>query len=141
MPAKEISLYEQIRTNAVETDSSNLFYDWFCSDAAIPRKAKSLMSKVKQIAFSSKFNINETYVFFKNNCPMSGPLYDDFRICDLESGNVLFTVAPKATFYNGECTVFGRENDFETPLYQGTVKGMIAWFNEDHPAITLPNEE
>jgi hypothetical protein len=63
------------------------FYDWFC---------KSLMSKVIKLVESGKVNINaaEAYVFFKNNCPMSGSLYDSFSICN-EDGVILWAT-PKS---------------------------------------------
>ena len=65
-------------------------------------------------------DLDSTYVFFKNNCPFDGPLYDDFRICDIESGNVLYTVTPKSG-HTGKAELWGRENDFEEPLKTGKV--------------------
>lgn len=130
MPS-EISLYEQIRTNAVDTDRCHLFYDWFCSDGSLKRRATTLMKHVRDIALSPKFDINKTYVFFKNNCPMwVNSTYDDFRICDLETGDVLYTVQPAFPKDRNtkECQVHGRENGFEEPLYVGDVRGMKEWF-------------
>ena len=129
MPKKEISLFEQIRTNAHLSDNCSLFYDWFCKDTSLPRKAKTLMGMVRKIAFSQKFDATKTYVFFKNNCPMMGSLYDDFRICELETGDVLYTVSPRNAFEKGKCTVYGRENDFDEPLIIGTAKEVVDWFN------------
>ncbi|MBR5172851.1 MAG: hypothetical protein IKW14_05585 [Phascolarctobacterium sp.] len=34
----------------------SLWYDWFCSDKSLERRGKSLFSKVKAIAKSTKFD-------------------------------------------------------------------------------------
>ena len=123
--------------NAGKYDSSDSqtqidtgWYDWFCKDKSLRNKTYSLASKVKRIAKSPKVNIDTMYVFFKNNCPMDGTLYDDFRICDLETGDVIFTVVPKSghTSKKGATEIWGRENDFDGPLYEGDWKGALKWF-------------
>ena len=50
---------------------------------------------------------------------MSGPLYDDFRICDVETGDVIWTVTPKCG-HSGKAEVWGRQNDFKGPIAVGT---------------------
>jgi hypothetical protein len=67
--------------------------------------------------FVKKLDIDQDkhYVFFKNNCPMRGPLRDDFRICDRETGDVLFTVTPTT----GRVEVWGSENHFSEALFEG----------------------
>lgn len=107
----------------------NLWYDWFCRDSSLKNKGEKLLQKVKQIAESKKFDKDNCYVFFKNNCPCSGPLYDDFRICDLETGDVIYTVSPKDSHYEGKATVFGAENDFDEPLVCGSWTEVKKWFN------------
>ena len=74
----------------------------------------------KRFVKSVDVDLDSTYVFFKNNCPLGGPLYDDFRICDVESGNVLYTVTPKCG-HTGEAELWGRENEFDGPLKTGKV--------------------
>lgn len=90
------------------------FYDWFCSDRVLEKKARSLYAKVKKfLKKHPEIDTERVYVFFKNNCPCDGPLYDDFRICD-EDG-VIYTVTPKCG-HSGLTEVWGRENDFKGPL-------------------------
>jgi hypothetical protein len=48
---------------------------------------------------------------------MNGPLYDDFRICDLEEGNVVYNVTLKSG-HSGKAEVYSRENGFNKPVYQ-----------------------
>lgn len=73
------------------------FYDWFCKDSSLEAKGKSLMNKVIKLIGSGRVNINtaETYVFFNNNCPFNGSLYDSFSIVDKE-GDVILWATPKS---------------------------------------------
>ena len=58
---------------------------------------------------------------------MVGSLYDDFRICDIETGNVVFTVTPYRIIrgrnrWDAVVTVselWGRSNGFKQPLKEG----------------------
>ena len=82
------------------------FFDWFCKDASLERKANKLFPQVKKfIAANPDIDILSTYVFFKNNCPACGPLYDDFRICN--ENEVLFTVIPKCS-HSGKAEIWGK---------------------------------
>lgn len=107
-----------------------LWYDWFCRDSALENKGVALLKKLKAISKSNKFDNDKTYVFFKNNCPCNGHLYDDFRICDIESGDVIYTVVPKSGHKSddGMGFVWGRENEFKEPLFTGTWKEIKEWF-------------
>ena len=97
------------------TDCFN-FYDWFCKDSSLERKSWNLMKKVKTfLKHNPDIDLLTHYVFFKNNCPMRGPLYDDFRICNIETGDVVYTVIPKCG-HSGLAEMWGRENGFEGPI-------------------------
>jgi hypothetical protein len=90
------------------------FYDWFCRDSSLEAKGKSLMNKVIKLVESGKVNINsaESYVFFKNNCPLRGPLYDSFAICN-KDGDVILWATPKS----------GHTGKAEINFFQGDRKG------------------
>lgn len=106
------------------------WYDWFCKDSSLANKTKTLGNKLKQIAGSKKIDIENQYVWFKNNCPMSGPLYDDFRIADIESGNTVYTIIPKSGHTN-KAEVWGQENNFKEPIVSGTWKDVLKFFNDE----------
>lgn len=108
--------------------SKYLFFDWFCQERSLDRKARKLLPKVRAIESCGRFDPTKTYVVFKNNLRMDGATYDDFRICDLESHDVIFTVVPKSP--DDKCTeVYGRDNGFEKPLFSGDWEQAVAWFN------------
>ena len=112
---KKVSLAEQLNAFASgriidsEGDQNTCFnfYDWFCKDSALERKANILFPKVKKFIESTRVDILDTYVFFKNNCPVNGPLYDDFRICN--ENEVLFTVIPKCG-HSGKAEIWGKND-------------------------------
>ena len=82
------------------------FYDWFCKDSSLKRKAHALFPRVKRfLKEHPEIDTQSTYVFFKNNCPVNGPLYDDFRICN-ENG-VIYTVTHKCG-HSGQAEIWGR---------------------------------
>lgn len=103
------------------------WYDWFCKDTSLVGKTRSLGKKVLSLMKSPKIDTENSYVFFKNNCPVSGPLYDDFRICNMKTGNVIYTVTPKSG-HTGLAEVYGFENDFQEPLTEGTWKDVKIFF-------------
>jgi hypothetical protein len=107
------------------------FYDWFCNTSSLERRAKSLLNKFKKIKDSKKINKETMYIWFKNNCPCVGKLYDDFRISDLVSGDVIFTVTPSSGHESnyGEAELWGRENEFKGPIVSGTYQDVVNWFN------------
>lgn len=110
------------------------WYDWFCRDTALAAKTAKLGKLVKTIAASPRFKADECYVFFKNNCPLVGSLYDDFRICDIKTGDVIFTVIPKE-HRSGKCEVWGRGNDFDGPMFTANKwSEVVEWFAEDPKA-------
>jgi hypothetical protein len=114
----------------VHTQINAGWYDWFCRDSALANKTRKLARMVKRVAKSAKVNGDSMYVFFKNNCPVNGSLYDDFRICDVESGDVIWTVIPRSGHKcdDGQAELWGRENHFNGPILVGTMKDIYHYF-------------
>lgn len=109
------------------------WFDWFCRDSALARKTQSLGKKVLSIMDSLKIDKDTNYVFFKNNCPCVGPFYDQFSICDIKSGDVLFCVQRLEKGSHGaekaRWEVFGANNGFQAPVMHGTWNEVKKWFN------------
>lgn len=136
----EITIREFIdRFNAGEFDDYDVktqidagWYDWFCKDKSLRNKTKLMGNIIKQIKSGGKVDLDKTYVFFKNNCPCGYSLYDDFRICDIETGNVLINVNINA-YDHKRFAIFGRfpEGEFwDMPYVEfGTSKELVAWLN------------
>lgn len=121
----------EFKNPSVEVQISAGWYDWFCRETSLARKTQNLGRKLKQIINSPKLNPKRQYVFFKNNCPLSGNLYDDFRICDIISGDVIFTITPSSGHKSaqGRGDVWGKENNFKEPLITGSWAEIKKWFN------------
>lgn len=106
------------------------WYDWFCRDTSLAAKTQKLGKKAIQLMKSDKIDIQKNYVWFKNNCPCWGNLYDDLRIADIETGDVIYTIIPANghKFTKGKAEVWGRENNFAQPLVSGSWKDVKAFF-------------
>lgn len=137
MKRDDISIYEFLKLNLEQQNEA--WYDWFCSREALPNKTKQLVAKLKQVALSKKIDINNQYVFFKNNCPCDGSLYDDFRICDIKTGDVIYTITPQVGYNSykkevkegkrkGLSEVYGKKNDFKEALVEGIWKDVLNFF-------------
>lgn len=109
------------------------WYDWFCNDSALVNKTKKLGAKVCKIANSKRFNKETSYVFFKNNCPCVGALYDQFSICDIESGDVLFCAQHLEKGSHGcdkaHWELYDADISFEKPVVNGTWREVEKYFN------------
>jgi len=95
-----------------------VFYDWFCRDSSLKNKSIELFKQVKLFVKMKDVDLDSTYVFFKNNCPVGGPLYDDFRIVDIKEGTVQFTVTAKSG-HTGQAEIYSRENGYACPIKTG----------------------
>lgn len=118
------SVLNRVEATYSDAELTDMFYDWFCKESSLPNKGRKLLRRLRQITPSPRFDGNENYVFFKNNCPMNGSLYDDFRICDIKTGDVVYCVTPAEGYKRtkGEACVWGKvpyTNDFDE-LVRGT---------------------
>lgn len=128
---KKLTITETLKQwKSGELDINVLWYDWFCKETSLENKGKTLLQWLNAISGSKKFDNDKTYVFFKNNCPCDGSLFDDFRICDIKTGDVIYCVVPKSGYNSnyGKAEVWGRENKFDDPIIEGTWKEVKDWF-------------
>ena len=110
------------------------WYDWFCKDSSLANKTKKMGNIIKQVKRGGKVDIENWYVWFKNNCPLNGPLYDDFRFADLETGNVMFTILIDCCWNKSRYAVYGRTPDGEfhsdEPLFEtDSSRELVKWLN------------
>lgn len=122
----------QYNSYDVDTQCDAGWHDWFCKDNSLKNRLYKMAPMVIRIAESPKINQDIMYVWFKNNCPLYGKLYDDFRFADRITGDVIYTVIPKEGYVksvNGQrACVWGQENNFEGDLVRGTMRDVYKFF-------------
>lgn len=141
MDEKRISIREWIRrfdggafeAADVRTQCDAGWFDWFCKDGALAGKTRRLGAKVKQLASSAKVDQDSMYVFFKNNCPMSGTLYDSFSFCDIKTGDVRFWITP-CSGHTGNAEVVQSPN-FATTAAEGSWSDVLDFFFPTRKAL------
>ena len=111
------------------------WYDWFCKDSSLANKTKKMGNIIKQIKSGGKVDLQNWYVWFKNNCPLNGPLYDDFRFARLETGDVQFTIQINCCWNKHRYSVWGRKGEdgefqHEESLFEtDSLRDLVKWFN------------
>ena len=119
----------------VKTQIKAGWYDWFCKDSSLANKTKKMGNIIKQVKRGGKVDLENWYVWFKNNCPLNGPLYDDFRFADIETGNVMFTIQIDCCWNKTRYAVYGRtpdgEGHWDEPLFAtDSSRELVKWLNE-----------
>ena len=136
---KQIKLSEWIqRFKAGEFDSPDRttqinagWFDWFCRDTSLVNKTKKLGNIIKQIKAGGKVDLETSYVWFKNNCPLNGPLYDDFRIADMETNNNLLVIQIDCAWNDSKYTVYERLDGFDKPAFKtNSSRELVKWLNK-----------
>ena len=128
------SIQEVVNSELTDKEILNLWYDYFCKSSSLVNKGRALISKLKKIYKLNElsgrkyFDPNKTYVFFKNNCPCCGSLYDDFRICDLETREVIFTIQVIRYDQKHSAELWGQPNNFEGAILEGSIKDVYNYF-------------
>lgn len=94
------------------------------------KKTNNLYKKIQTIAFSKKFDVNKVRIFFKNNCPGNGVLYDSFSIVDIETDDLLFWITPSSghKYIKGKAVVASSDDDFTSNVVEGSWKDVIKFF-------------
>jgi hypothetical protein len=114
----------------VQTQIEAGWFDWFCRDTSLANKTKKMGNIIKQIKAGGKVDLETSYVWFKNNCPLSGPLYDDFRIADIETNNNLIVVQIDCFRNDSKYTAYERLDGFEKPVFQtDSSRELVKWLN------------
>ena len=118
----------------VKTQIQAGWYDWFCKDSSLVAKTMKMGHIIMDIKAGGKVNLKDWYVWFKNNCPLNGPLYDDFRFANLETGDVMFTIQINCCWNLHRYAVYGRtpdgEGHWDKPLFEtDSVKELKNWLN------------
>ena len=112
------------------------WYDWFCRDEALASRLKQLAPVVMGI--TDPFILDNYYVWFKNNCPMSGPLYDDVRFGPLagERDGLYFLVTRDSPHEKAKWVLYTERCGFEKPEFQcANVRDMIRYVNKMGPEL------
>ena len=118
------------------------WYDWFCRDEALASRLKQLAPVVMGI--TDPFIQDNYYVWFKNNCPMNGPLYDDVRFEPLtgERGGKYFLVTRDSPHEKAKWALYTERGGFDAPEFQcANVREMIRYLNGLGPELSQGTPE
>ncbi len=107
------------------------WYDWFCKQESLANKTNKMGKIIAQVKSGGKVDMENNYVWFKNNCPLNYPLYDDFRFADIKTFNTLLTIQCGHPFGDeSNYVVYGRKNDFIEPLFKcNNSRELVKWLN------------
>ena len=132
---------EQFRAGAFNaqdryTQCAAGWYDWFCQDHALAGRLKKIGRVVMGI--TDPFILDNYYVWFKNNCPCSGPLYDDARFEPLngERDEKYFVISLDSPHERMKWALITERFGFDTPEFEcRNVRDMVKYINELGPQL------
>ncbi len=112
------------------------WYDWFCRDEALAGRLKKIGRVVMGI--TDPFILDNYYVWFKNNCPLSGPLYDDVRFEPLsgERDGKYFVVSLDSPHERTKWVLVTERYGFDSPEFEcRDIREMVKYINSIGPEL------
>ena len=112
------------------------WYDWFCQDHALAGRLKKIGRVVMGI--TDPFILDNYYVWFKNNCPLDGPLYDDARFEPLsgERGGKYFVISLDSPHERRKWTLTTERYGFDSPEFDcRNIREMVRYVNSIGPEL------
>ena len=116
------------RDRAVQCEAG--WYDWFCRDDALAGRLKKISGVV--LGITDPFILDNYYVWFKNNCPLEGPLYDDVRFEPLtgERDGKYFVVSLDSPHEHMKWALVTERYGYDAPEFEcGNVRDMVKYIN------------
>ena len=117
------------------------WYDWFCQDHALAGRLKKIGKVVMGI--TDPFILDNYYVWFKNNCPMNGPLYDDVRFEPLsgERDGDYFVVALDSPHERMKWVLYTERFGYDAPEFEcANIRDMTKYINGIAKELELKTE-
>jgi len=97
---RKITTIQDFISNPNNTEKEYfLFYDWFCPEKALEKRAKSFIPKLKFLVKEGIISPN-IVPWFKNNCSLYGSLFDDVRFNDSKDDKFLGGFCPRLGYNN-----------------------------------------
>lgn len=107
------------------------WHDWFCETDKLAIKTKNLGKIVCRLANSPKLDVDKHYVWFTNNKPVLGTLYDTIRFSSLADGKPIYVIAPRVGHKHcdpGKRSEVSWVSEDKHDEVQGTMRDVYAYF-------------
>ena len=106
------------------------WYDWFCENDELRERAKAFFPIILGVDADAKIK-PEWHVWFKNNCPAVGDLYDDLRLSSELCNEMIITHnSPHDDAQNKPWVVYMPSNGYEEPVALfDTPEELVLWLN------------